>query len=85
MDAEFTNLNVRMDKEIKKQADQLFGDMGMNLSTAINIFLRQVIRTGSIPFKITVNTNDDQKQYNLSLRKMKLAESQTVAKDPGNV
>lgn len=47
-----TNLNIRMDTELKKQAEQLFSELGMNMTTAINIFLRQAIREGSIPFSI---------------------------------
>ena len=50
-----TNLTIRMDRSVKKQADALFSDLGMNLSTAFNIFVRQSLRDGGIPFEISLN------------------------------
>ena len=49
-----TNISIRMDSELKAQAEALFAELGMNLSTAFNIFVRQSIRNGGIPFDITV-------------------------------
>jgi DNA-damage-inducible protein J len=42
-----------MDKELKKQAELLFYDLGMNMSTAVNVFIRQSVREGRIPFEVT--------------------------------
>lgn len=53
--AETTNLTIRMDKELKEQAEQLFSELGMNMTTAFNIFLRQAVRQGKIPFEISLN------------------------------
>ena len=47
-----TNVSIRMDTELKAQADELFAELGMNLSTAFNIFVRQSLREGGIPFEI---------------------------------
>lgn len=47
-----TNLNVRVDETLKKNAEELLNDLGMNMSTAINVFLRQVVRVHGIPFEI---------------------------------
>ena len=47
-----TNISIRMDTELKAQADELFAELGMNLSTAFNIFVRQSLREGGIPFEI---------------------------------
>ena len=49
------NMSIRMDKELKKQADAMFSDMGLNMTTAMNMFLRQVVRQGRIPFEIATN------------------------------
>lgn len=49
------NVTIRMDEELKKQADALFNELGFNLSTAFNIFVRQAVREQSIPFVITKN------------------------------
>ena len=51
-----SNVSFRIDTDIKNQADRLFSQLGMNMTTAFNIFLRQALREGSIPFPITVNT-----------------------------
>ncbi|MFI3164666.1 MAG: type II toxin-antitoxin system RelB/DinJ family antitoxin [Bacillota bacterium] len=48
------SMNIRMDEQVKKEAEALFGEMGMNMTTAINIFLRQSIRESKIPFEIKV-------------------------------
>ena len=47
-----TNLNIRTDKEIKDQAEKIFNELGLNMTTAVNIFLRTVIREHGIPFKL---------------------------------
>jgi len=48
-----TNLTIRIDTQIKKEADALFSDLGMNLSTAFNVFVRQALRAQGFPFEIT--------------------------------
>ncbi|MDR1246235.1 MAG: type II toxin-antitoxin system RelB/DinJ family antitoxin [Clostridiales Family XIII bacterium] len=50
--AETTNLNIRIDKNLKEHAEAVFGEMGMNMTTAFNIFVRQTLRQGKIPFEI---------------------------------
>ena len=45
------NMSIRMDTELKKQADAMLADMGLNMTTAMNMFLRQVVRQGKIPFE----------------------------------
>ncbi len=49
------NMSIRMDAELKKQADAMLSDMGLNMTTAMNIFLRQVVRQGRIPFEIATD------------------------------
>ena len=46
-----TNISIRMDADLKAQADALFAELGMNLSTAFNIFVRQSLREGGIPLR----------------------------------
>ncbi len=50
--AETINVTIRLDRDVKEQAERLFNDLGMNLSTAFNIFARQALRQGKIPFEI---------------------------------
>ena len=44
--------NIRIDTELKRQAQQLFSDLGMDMTTAVNIFLHQAVREQAIPFRI---------------------------------
>ncbi len=53
--ANSTNFSVRMDSDIKKQCEALFGDLGVNLTTAINVFLRQALRVGGFPFDVRLD------------------------------
>jgi len=53
--ANTTNISIRMDSVLKEQADALFGELGMNITTAFNIFVRQAVREGRIPFDISLN------------------------------
>ena len=50
--AETTNLNIRIDKELKEHAEVFFADLGLNMTTAFNIFVRQALKQGKIPFEI---------------------------------
>ncbi len=50
--ANTTNFSVRMDSDIKKQCEAMYGELGINLTTAINVFLRQSLRVGGFPFDV---------------------------------
>ncbi len=52
--ADTTNISIRMDTELKKQAEKLFSELGMNMTTAFNIFLRQAVRQQRIPFDVAL-------------------------------
>jgi len=48
-------VNIRMDDKLKEQADKLFDELGLNMTTAFNIFVRQSVRQGGIPFEVTTD------------------------------
>ena len=50
-----THINVRSDIETKSKAQEIFASLGLDMSTAINLFLRQTVRQKDIPFVITMN------------------------------
>ena len=75
MSGNTTNISIRMDSNLKKQADELFGELGMNITTAFNIFIRQSLRDGGIPFEIKVDQPNKQ-----TLAAMR--EAERIAKDP---
>ena len=70
-----TNVSIRMDTELKAQADELFAELGMNLSTAFNIFVRQSLREGGIPCEI--RTDRPNKETIAAM-----LEAENIAKDP---
>lgn len=47
-----TNVSIRIDADLKARAEALYEELGMNLSTAFNIFIRQSLREGGLPFTI---------------------------------
>ena len=51
-----TNLTIRVDDNVKKQSQAILSNLGMDLSSAINIFLRQVVLKEGIPFVIDSST-----------------------------
>ncbi len=57
-----TNISIRMDADLKAQADALFAELGMNLTTAFNIFVRQSLREGGIPFEVKAGTAQQRKR-----------------------
>lgn len=48
------NLNVRIDRDVKAAAEKLFSEMGLTMTTAVNIFLRQSIHENGLPFRVTL-------------------------------
>lgn len=44
--------NIKIDSQLKKEAQRLFDDLGLNLSTAVNMFLKQAVREQAIPFRV---------------------------------
>lgn len=48
-----TTMTIRMDDQVKKQAQELFADLGMDMTTAINLFLKQSIREQGLPFTLS--------------------------------
>ena len=47
-----TNVTIRIDSALKKQSEELFSDLGLSLSAAITLFLKQSVRKQRIPFEI---------------------------------
>ena len=49
------NVNIRVDDAVKRRAEAIFAELGLSMSAATNIFYRQVIRTGGIPFELKLD------------------------------
>ena len=50
-----TSMSIRLDSEVKEQAQQVFNSLGMDMTTAINIFLRQAIQYQGLPFDVRLD------------------------------
>lgn len=69
------SMNIRMDSEVKIQAQKLFNEFGLDMTTAVNMFLRQAIRTHSIPFELRLDIPNDETL-------LAIEEVQQMKKDP---
>jgi DNA-damage-inducible protein J len=57
--SETTNLSIRINRDLKDEADRVFNALGMNLTTAITVFVRQAVRQKKIPFEIALTTDGE--------------------------
>ena len=54
-----TTLNIRVDENLKKQANELFEKLGLNMTTAINMFLKRSLLERGIPFLVDLNVPNE--------------------------
>lgn len=71
-----TNLTIRLDSDLKKDCESLYAELGMSLSTAINVFLRQSLRKGGLPFDARLDDQPNRTTIEAML------EAERIAKDP---
>jgi len=57
--AQTVNVSIRMDQQLKKQVDDLLDDFGMNMTTAMLVFAKAIVRERKIPFEIYSSNDDD--------------------------
>ena len=74
------NITFRLDETLKKQAEIIYESMGLNMSSALQLFITQTVAKGSIPFTIDADENAKYRAYVLR----ELAESKKEALDPDN-
>lgn len=70
-----TNLNIRTDKAVKEQAEEIFNALGLNMTTAVNMFLKTTIREQGIPFALKLETPNE-------TTAAAIEEGRNMAKDP---
>ncbi|KAF5056991.1 RelB antitoxin [anaerobic digester metagenome] len=70
-----TNFSVRMDSDVKKDCKALYNELGVNLTTAINVFLRQSLRAGGFPFDVKLDRPNKETIATM-------LEAERIAKDP---
>lgn len=60
-----TSITIRIDENLKKQAEILFEDMGLNMTTAFTIFTKAVVRQHKIPFEISAVPINEENPYHI--------------------
>ena len=75
------NITFRLDETLKKQAEIIYESMGLNMSSALQLFVTQTVAKGSIPFLIEADDTAKYKAYVLR----ELAESKKEALNPDNI
>ena len=70
------NFSVRMDADLKREVEAIYAELGMNLTSAVNAFLRQSGRVGGMPFDLRLN--EQQRETVLAM-----LEAEQLASDPG--
>ncbi|MCL2810526.1 MAG: type II toxin-antitoxin system RelB/DinJ family antitoxin [Clostridia bacterium] len=71
-------ITIRTDDFIKRQATELLANMGMDMTTGINVFLRSLVRSGQIPFTISSEPSVEYREW----MKQELAKSYELAQNP---
>lgn len=76
-----TNMNIKVDSEVRDEAKQLFGQMGLDMTTAVNMFLLAVIRERGIPFSVsTVSKHmSEDEAIAVLVERLRTAEAQECA------
>jgi DNA-damage-inducible protein J len=79
MSADAVKLQVRMERSLKEEAEEVFEEMGLDTTTAVRIFFTKVARTRSIPFRLNVEPEFTPKQ------EAGILEASEESKDPANL
>ena len=68
-------VNIRIDDGLKEKADFLFDELGLNMTTAINMFVKQAVRQGRIPFDITTHTDPFYSDSNMRVLRQSISDA----------
>ena len=81
-----TNVSIRVDEDVKKDAEALFTKLGLTLSAATNVFYRQAIRKQGIPFPLFLTHDDSRITARNELKEaFKAAQEQSVINGTDNI
>ena len=58
--AKTVSINIRVDQDLKQEAEDIYADLGMNLSTALNVFLRASVRAHGLPFNLRLEEAEEE-------------------------
>lgn len=70
-----TKVSIRMDEELKKQAEELFDELGLNMTTAFTVFLKKAVREQRIPFEVSAD-------YPNAVTRAAMEETEAILRNP---
>lgn len=73
-----TNINIRMDEDLKKQFDAFCADIGMSMTTAICVFAKTAVRERRIPFEISAESDPFYSPANLARLRKSIAQMEAT-------
>ena len=73
--AKKTNISFRVDEDLKKEADELFKNLGLNTSVVLNSFLTSCVREQEIPYKISMKSPEPSTEFKAALKELEDIES----------
>ena len=78
-----SQIAVRVDDDLKKEATAIFNELGLDMSTAVKLFLKQSVLTKSIPFKLALNeySKDEVEQAKKDIQRLVNEKSEVVKLD----
>lgn len=78
------NVNIRVDDELKKEAEEIFSELGLTMSAATNVFYKQVVRYGGIPFELRIvdpfYCTENQERLQKSIKDYEIGKSKPIIK-----
>ena len=80
-----TNITIRIDDDVKREAETLFNKLGFSISGAINVFFRQAIRDQAIPFSIRAKTTEEKYNEYFNPHNMKILNESVAGAERGEV
>jgi len=80
-----TNLTIRIDEELKQEAEVLFNKIGLNMSSAINVFFRKAVGSQSIPFELKAYDEDYHTRVKNRLENLNALQEEATASGASNM
>ena len=80
-----TSLTIRIDEDLKHEAEALFNKIGLNISSAINVFFRQAVGSQSIPFELKVYDDNYHTRVNNRLKNFRSLQEEAKANELTNM
>ncbi len=74
-----TSMNIKVESDVRDEAKQVFAQLGLDMTTAVNMFLLASIREGGLPFNVSVKSAQERSVEQFVSAKLRLAEQQEQA------